>query len=193
MPQYFTKSIMRQLSSKRVNNYKSSEQVLHDSLRSVSDTEKFDVFLSHSSQDADLILGVKLFLESKGLKPYVDWVDDAQLNRHEVTRASAELLRKRMRQSHSLIYVVTDSSSQSRWMPWELGYFDGFRPKQVSVMPLLDYSQQSFQGQEYISLYPLISKSFDNSGYERIYVQEYPTAWTLLENFCSKSPSWRPY
>ncbi|TGS08549.1 outer membrane beta-barrel protein, partial [Mesorhizobium sp. M1C.F.Ca.ET.187.01.1.1] len=39
-------------------------------------------------------------------------------------RGTAELLRTRMRQSKTLIYVHSNNSPGSRWMPWELGFFD---------------------------------------------------------------------
>jgi hypothetical protein len=44
-------------------------------------------------------------------------------------------------------------------MPWELGYFDGFRPEKVSVIPLTFEENEEFKGQEYLELYPTITKS----------------------------------
>ena len=41
-------------------------------------------------------------------------------------------------------------------MPWELGYFDGFRPEKVSVLPLTFEENEEFKGQEYLELYPTI-------------------------------------
>src|SRR2546421_12943190 len=87
----------------------------------------FDVFLSHSFLDAQIILGVKELLEAEGLRVYVDWIEDAQLDRSRVTAKTADLLRNRMRHSESLIFATSATSSQSKWMPWELGYFDGFK------------------------------------------------------------------
>jgi hypothetical protein len=43
-------------------------------------------------------------------------------------------------------------------MPWELGYFDGFRPGHVAVLPIVKYDGQSFVGQEYLGLYPCIEE-----------------------------------
>ena len=42
-------------------------------------------------------------------------------------------------------------------MPWELGYFDGIRGK-VAVCPIT-YSS-SFEGREYLGLYPIMEKDF---------------------------------
>jgi hypothetical protein len=137
-------------------SWKSADQILREQFRAASDYDRFDVFLSHSSRDAELILGVKAILEEIGMKVYVDWIDDAHLDRSQVTRETAELLRRRMRQSNSLIWVATDAASQSKWMPWELGYFDGFRQSHVAILPLVDTANQSFHGQEYLALYPLV-------------------------------------
>jgi hypothetical protein len=41
-------------------------------------------------------------------------------------------------------------------MPWELGYFDGFKPGYVWILPLvMDYDSE-FKGQEYLGLYPTV-------------------------------------
>lgn len=54
---------------------------------------RFDVFPSHSSEDAQVIAGVQALLEADGLSVYVDWLEDPQLDRSRVTPATAELLR----------------------------------------------------------------------------------------------------
>ena len=43
-------------------------------------------------------------------------------------------------------------------MPWELGYFDGFKPRHVWILPLVAESDSEFKGQEYLGLYPPIEK-----------------------------------
>ena len=61
-----------------------------------------------------------------------------------------------MRHSQSLVYATSAASSQSKWMPWELGYFDGFRPGFVAILPLVQSTGDDFSGQEYLGLYPYI-------------------------------------
>src|SRR4051794_31550207 len=98
-------------------------QVAEAELRKVATTDiatMFDVFLSHSFSEAE-----KIALEAEGLHVYVDWIDDRQMDRSSVTAQTAEVLRARMRHSRSLIFATSNSSSASKWMPWELGYFDG--------------------------------------------------------------------
>ena len=116
----------------------------------------FDVFLSHSFLDADLVVGIKELLEGQGLSVYIDWVEDQQLNRTQVTAKTAGILRTRMRNSRSLIFATSSTSSGSKWMPWELGYFDGFRPNHAAIFPLVKTSGSGFPGQEYLGLYPYV-------------------------------------
>lgn len=156
---YFQKQEARTAAGRYRNQpgraWKSADQILREQFRAATDYDRFDIFLSHSSRDAEIILGVKAILEDTGVKVYVDWIEDAHLDRSRVTHETADLLRRRMRQSGSLIWVATEAASQSKWMPWELGYFDGFRPKHVAILPLVDSASETFHGQEYLGLYPL--------------------------------------
>lgn len=136
-----------------------SASILTESMRVNKSTDTYDVFLSHSISDSDLVLGIKTLLEERfNLRVYVDWVEDKQLNRDSVNVNTAETLRKRMQQSNSLFYLTTENSSKSKWMPWELGYFDGYKPNKVAILPVLKNSFDTFKGQEYLGLYPVIHK-----------------------------------
>lgn len=129
----------------------------------VSRYEKFDVFLSHSFKDASLILGIANELESHGVTVYIDWVVDRQLDRSKVNASTADILRKRMKQCNSLIYANSTSTPSSKWMPWELGYFDGSDLGPISIMPIDDDVPGS-QGQEYLGLYPAIERLRTTAG-----------------------------
>lgn len=119
----------------------------------------YDIFLSHSFHDAELILGVREILQRTGKRVYVDWIDDPQLDRSHVTRGTAAQLRMRMIQCSSMVYAATAASTASKWMPWELGYFDGRKGREaIAIMPLVDFAGQSV-GQEYLGIYPTIEKA----------------------------------
>lgn len=144
---------------KRVANasrgHRAASIVLKEETAVATARSSFDVFLSHSFKDAEIVLGVKRIFEELGFTAYVDWVEDSQLDRTKVSSATAELLRTRMRQSKTLIYVHSNNSPGSRWMPWELGFFDGFRTA-VAVLPVAKNSSETFSGQEFLGLYPYI-------------------------------------
>ena len=155
---YFTK----QEAYDSARKTKLSTESYSNKLESIVESQKykyhFDVFLSHSVKDAELVLGVVRILEDMGQKVYVDWVVDQQLSRDSVTKETAETLRNRMKQSSKLLYLATNNASSSKWMPWELGYFDGLKSGKVAILPLVDYSFSSFKGQEYLGLYPALDK-----------------------------------
>jgi hypothetical protein len=194
---YFTKSEARAAARTTIlaksHVVKSSAQVLNEDRRTAKDGDSFDVFLSHSINDADLVLGVKSLLEKRGLKVYVDWDTDASLDRSIVSPETAALLRHRMRQSASLLYLATDAASTSKWMPWELGYFDGLRSGQVAIMPLMDDENSKFTGQEYLGLYPKVTKdTYDDKVKKDVFV-EGKDHWTTLSDFNSGRPTWHKY
>lgn len=119
----------------------------------------FDIFLSHSFHDAELILGVRTILQRAGKRVYVDWIDDPELDRTKVSKLTASRLRERMNQCSSLIYAATKAATFSKWMPWELGYFDGRKnAESVAIMPLVSYPGESL-GQEYLGLYPTLERA----------------------------------
>lgn len=154
---FFTKAEAR-AAAKRAMKHRSLGEVITESMESSKKVSSFDVFLSHSINDKELVLGVKVLLEDMGKKVYVDWVDDPELDRSQVNKHTAERLRGRMTQSESLLYIATESASNSKWMPWELGFFDGHKPGKVSILPVLDSENQKFEGQEYLGLYPTVDK-----------------------------------
>ena len=115
----------------------------------------FDFFMSHSYEDAQVIAGVKIIVENEtGLSVYVDWVEDAQMDRSKVTPETAGILRERMRHCRFMLYATSKASPNSKWMPWELSYFDGLRPNKIGILPIVQSSDDSFKGQEYLGLYP---------------------------------------
>lgn len=118
--------------------------------------------------DADLILGLKEYLESEfNLSVYVDWIEDLQLDRSSVNRETADLLRTRMRACKSLIYAISNNSNKSRWMPWELGYFDGHKNGKVAIMPITKNANDQFKGEEYLQLYKYIERIAKTYSYEK--------------------------
>jgi hypothetical protein len=137
---------------------KSADQILAEDAKTFSTRKTYDIFLSHSYKDGEIILGVKKLIENTGLTVYVDWIEDAKLDRSKVTSKTAALLRERMRVCSSLIYVHSANSPNSAWMPWELGYFDGYKHAHVWILPLVTSNDSEFSRQEYLGLYPTVDK-----------------------------------
>ena len=147
------------LKTRSNSKYYSFDNILNESLQEQKNRTNFDIFLSHSSKDKQLTLGVKQLIEDSGYSVYIDWVDDPQLDRANVNAQTADKLRTRMRQSKFLVYVDSNNATTSTWMPWELGYFDGYKPNKVGILPIRQNAEGSYIGQEYLGLYPKIEKN----------------------------------
>jgi hypothetical protein len=132
---------------------KSAKTILAEAAKTTQ--ERFDIFLSHSAKDAEIVLGTVALLEQFGFSVYVDWIVEPQMNRKRVTPENAAILRRRMGRCQSLLYLKTDNSTDSTWMPWELGYFDALKGR-VGILPIVQSSQDDFSGNEYLGLYPYV-------------------------------------
>jgi len=81
---FFTESQVRQKASE-AKSYKtvSTEELLIESNEKFESSDtNYDIFLSHSFKDAELILGIKKILEDDyGYSVYVDWIEDKHLRK----------------------------------------------------------------------------------------------------------------
>ncbi len=178
----FTEAAIRaRAQATTVRARKSAKAVLEEA--SVSPPTEFDVFLSYSSQEPnEVILGVKETLKDYGLTAYVDKFDDPYLTPDNVTKATAETLRKRLRQSKSLLFLHSESSNVSKWMPWELGYFDGYRAK-VGIFPVTKTALSKYVGQEYLGIYPYVGNAKDKQGQERLWIWETESKYAVYNKW----------
>ncbi len=171
----FTEATIRKRAQEELRKtglIKKADQLILESLASYSSAKTYDIFLSHSIRDADLILGMKGALEDLGYSVYVDWIDDPQLDRSKVTLSTADKLRQRMNSSASLFFVTTANTDASKWMPWECGYFDGIKEK-VAIAPIQSQStDNSYSGQEYLGLYPYVVQQQNTQGKETLWVRQ---------------------
>lgn len=154
-----------------------NESVMHfDAMQS------YDLFISHSFGDKELVKGLYLLFEKAGYYVYIDWIADKNLNRKSVTTDTANLIKERIRASMGTAYVSTENSTSSKWCPWELGVSDGLKGK-VCILPVMD---SSFKGQEYLGLYPYLeyARSNGRDKYEFwVYDQEDNRKYIILRDW----------
>lgn len=150
---FYTKDYLRSLSISGLKGTRTFSNTLNESKK----LNKFDIFLSHSYKDKEFIQGLFLELSDMGFTVYVDWIIDPHLSRSNITKKTVEHIRNRMKQSKSLIYATSENASNSKWMPWELGFVDGDKAR-CSILPIRDSEHSSFHGQEFLSVYPSITK-----------------------------------
>ena len=115
-------------------------------------SQQYDLFISHSFCDNELVSGLYELFQRAGYKVYIDWVNDKELDRYNVSTETASTIKKRIEASKGMAYISTSNSSYSRWCPWELGVADGMKDK-VCIIPVMT---GDFKGQEYLGLYPYL-------------------------------------
>ena len=148
----FNESFLRERYKKEQRTkYFSATEAINESVRQLNSGKQFDIFLSHCSNDFEIVFGLKYTLEDLNYSVYVDW-DDAKLKPQNITPQTAEILKSRMAQCKCLIYAFSESATHSKWMPWELGYFDGLKGK-VAVLPISLNTKYVYAGSEYVGLY----------------------------------------
>lgn len=113
----------------------------------------YDLFISHSFRDKDLVAGLAYLFREAGYTVYIDWINDSKLDRTNVNTDTAKTIKSRIKGSKGTAYIATSNSTSSKWCPWELGVSDGFNGR-VCVLPVMDSS--TFKGQEYLGLYPYL-------------------------------------
>lgn len=140
------------------------------------DKHDFDIFLSHSYLDQKTVLGIYKDFEALGFDTYVDWIIDPALDRTNITKETAQKLKQRMKQSKCLIYATSSNILSSNWMPWELGFMDGYSKGKVAVFPLLedDQSDEDLELPKYLELYYSCSKEQDKTGKEALWINDSP-------------------
>lgn len=146
----------------------------------------FDIFLSHSFLDKDEVKGLYIELSRMGFSVYVDWIVDPHLDRSNVTKETATLIRNRLRSSKSLLLAISLNASISRWMPWELGYVDGHTTN-CAIVPVSRevFAPKSYKGVEYLSLYPFITREHDINKIMRLWVVEDADKYSMFESWMS--------
>jgi hypothetical protein len=88
-----------------------------------------------------------------------------------------------MNKCSCLIYAYSPNVTQSRWCPWELGYFDG-KNGNAFVMPLVDDESEGFKGVEYVGLYEKIVELQAKNGKMYLYVDK-PAEYVYLGHVIS--------
>jgi hypothetical protein len=123
-------------------------------------TANYDVFLSHRYADRDEVRQLHDQIEDEyGYSVYVDWIEHPEFDRSEVTPETAEHLRGVMRGCSTLIFYAGRHAPDSKWMPWELGFFDGRQGARRIAVYADDLSAYHPAQQEYLRLYQIIDRT----------------------------------
>ena len=134
--------------------------------------KKFDLFLSHSSFDSELLLSLKSVLNHSNVNVYVDWVSDRNALKRELTNINtANTIIERLKSSKALLYIHTQASQNSKWTPWELGFFHALKGK------ICIYNPDNIEKAPYLDIYPIVvleeGKLFVETGAGRVLIKQW--------------------
>ena len=118
-----------------------------------------------------MIDGIAVTLEDLGFSVYVDWREDPLMSRTNVTSSTADTIKLRMVRCSYMLYAFSENATNSKWMPWELGYFDGLKNNKIAILPLAKTTNNTtFVGQEYLGLYPVVTQEKMQLGGSSLYL-----------------------
>lgn len=109
-----------------------------------------DVFISHGQKDKPRAGALKKKIEAMGFSCFIDADDpvlaEKKARGREEEKALAEYIRQKLRDCRCIIYAHSTQTLTSRWMQWELGFFDGrWGPRQIGRYDLDEGRQQPDQ------------------------------------------------
>lgn len=132
-----------------INTPQALVSAIYESQYNLEAHKVFHVFLSHSSQDQDRLLKLKVLLNSLDLTVYLDWTEDrAALRRKLTNEDTAKVIMERIKNSKSVMYILSTASLSSAWASWELGYAHALG-KKICVLKAEDVSETP----EFLGLY----------------------------------------
>lgn len=132
-------------------------------------SSKTSVFLSHSHKDQALIAQAKTFFENLGITIYVDWADETMPQR--TSGITAENIKRQIKKNKKFVLLATNDAIDSKWCNWEVGIGDTYKmtSDEICILPLAD-NRLTWQGNEYLQIYPRIEESeFTNDYFKIIY------------------------
>ena len=115
------------------------------------------IFLSHCHVDKDQVHKTIVFLRSHGVRVYVDWLDSSLPKFPD--SETAETIKSKIKECDKFILIATNKAIESKWCNWELGFGDAHKfIDKIGLLPLSENSG-SWDGSEYLKIYPRIEES----------------------------------
>lgn len=147
---------MRYFNESDVKNLKKSINLNNYYFEKKASYQSFDVFLSHSSKDKDILPSVINFLSKYNVNVYIDKSDDELPKKP--SSETGDVIKSRIQEAKKFIVLVSQNSKDSKWIPWELGIADEKKKiENVALLPCIQSTSLSdWPEQEYLGLYPRI-------------------------------------
>ena len=103
---------------------------------------------------------------------YVDWVSDRNALKRELTNANtAKTIIERLKSSKAFLYIHTEASQNSKWTPWEIGFFHALKGK------ICIYNPDNIEKTPYLEIYSTAvlegGKLFVETEEERVLIKQW--------------------
>ena len=147
----------------RKYNLSESRQTIHESYNFCNE-RKVTVFISHKHDDLEDLQDLIGFFEEKfDVQCYIDSRDPSMPDM--TSGKTARIIKERIKQCDKFILLATNRAIASKWCNWELGFGDAQKFKNHIALFPFERSYESFNGNEYMEIYPHIVKYFGDENY----------------------------
>lgn len=114
------------------------------------------VFLSHKHEETDVLNRIIVLLKKLGVSVYVDWLDEGMPK--TTSGATAKRIKQKIENCKKFIFLATVGAINSKWCNWELGFGDAKKyPQNIAVFPITETKGSTWDGSEYLQIYPIIT------------------------------------
>lgn len=137
-------------------------------LKAVNDTQlqRYDIYLCHSSRDTSEVIQVKNYIESKESKTVCALDMNSRLTANGgLDSQTIEFIKEKLNSSNELYLLLSNNTTDSVWLSWQIGYFESLKPKNIKTFSVIEESKQevlSFKGKEFFGLYPEYNMTEDD-------------------------------
>lgn len=156
-------------------------EIINES-RGFSKSEQKVVFMSYRKKDKQWIKPIVDFLQARGVKVYIDYIDEQLPDKPSSETAS--ILRQRIKDLYNFFLMATPNSKDSKWIPWELWLGDGFDGyKNAIILPVTNYTH-NWDKQEYFEIYGYVKEADNEDNKKTDWAVFYPDGSAIwLENW----------
>ncbi|BBO74633.1 hypothetical protein DSCW_20500 [Desulfosarcina widdelii] len=126
------------------------------------------VFISHRSIDTERALTVHQYLTNRGVKCYIDKLDDALQSTDDITN----VILKRISQCSHMMAVASEYTQGSWWVPFELGVAT------ESDRRISSYKATNVNLPQYLSKWPILSSQYDLNKFIENYKRDNSVAFS---------------
>lgn len=151
-------------------SYNSLNDAVNESKTRKGSVEEVTVFLSHKHEEGEALKDAIALLKNRGVKVYVDWLDEDMPK--QTSGQTATKIKARIRDNKKFILLATEKAIASKWCNWELGLGDAAKYiNNIALLPIRN-DNENYSGSEYLQIYPVIGRKYSWS--ENYYEVQFP-------------------